>query len=75
MGHARCVSIIIATFTNCMFLCSVANHVGNQNNGDWSNFAKFVPFNDQSHYHSYCLITDFNDQNQVSRTILSVLIW
>lgn len=39
--------------------------MGNQNNGDWSNFAKFVPFNDSSHYHSYCLITDFNDQHQV----------
>ncbi|XP_019851448.1 PREDICTED: alpha-amylase-like [Amphimedon queenslandica] len=43
----------------------VANHVGNQNYNDWSNFAKFVPFNDQSHYHSYCLITDFTNQQQV----------
>jgi alpha-amylase len=43
----------------------VGNHMGNQNYGDWSNFAKFVPFNDQSHYHSYCLITDFTNQNQV----------
>lgn len=43
----------------------VGNHMGNQNYGDWSNFAKFYPFNQGYHYHPYCLITDFNDQHQV----------
>ncbi len=48
-----------------LFPCSVGNHMGNQNNGDWNNFAKFYPFNHQEHYHPYCMITDFNNQNQV----------
>ena len=40
--------------------------MGNQKYGDWSNFAKFFPFNQSEHYHSYCLITDFTDQHQVN---------
>ncbi len=48
-----------------LFPCSVGNHMGNQNNGEWNNFAKFYPFNHQEHYHPYCMITDFNNQNQV----------
>jgi len=39
--------------------------MGNQNNGDWSDFSFLYPFNHPEHYHSYCLITDFNNQEQV----------
>lgn len=44
---------------------SVANHMGNQNNGDWNNFSFFSPFDQAQYYHSYCLITDFNNQTEV----------
>lgn len=43
----------------------VGNHMGNQNNGDWYNFAKFTPFNQREYYHDYCLITDFSNQSMV----------
>ncbi len=46
-------------------VCSVGNHMGNQNYGDWKNFTFFTPFNQADHYHSYCLITDFSNQNEV----------
>ena len=45
--------------------CSVANHMGNQQYGDWNNFTFYNPFNQSAHYHPYCLITDFNNQEQV----------
>lgn len=48
---------------------SVANHMGNQQSGDWNNFSKFVPFNQSQYYHSYCVIHDFSDQNQVSSSV------
>ncbi len=44
---------------------SVANHMGNQKYGDWSNFTFFTPFNLTEHYHPYCLITDFTNQHEV----------
>ncbi len=39
--------------------------MGNQQNNDWNDFSFFFPFNHPEHYHSYCLITDFNNQEQV----------
>ena len=39
--------------------------MGNQAYGDWSNFSYFSPFDQKEHYHPYCLITDFTNQNQV----------
>lgn len=43
----------------------VANHMGNQKQGDWNNFSFFVPFNQSQYYHPYCLINNFNDQHMV----------
>jgi alpha-amylase len=43
----------------------VGNHMGNQKNGDWNDFSFFSPFNEAQHYHSYCLITNFNNQTEV----------
>lgn len=42
----------------------VANHMGNQDGGQ-EDFSQFVPFNDSSHYHPYCIIQDFTNQHQV----------
>ena len=39
--------------------------MGNQAYGDWYNFSSFFPFNQKEHFHPYCLITDFTNQNQV----------
>eukprot|EP00042_Codosiga_hollandica_P008824 m.20279 g.20279 ORF g.20279 m.20279 type:complete len:487 (+) comp31882_c0_seq1:94-1554(+) len=41
----------------------VANHMGNQDN--INDFSAFVPFNDSSHYHPYCQIQDWTNQQQV----------
>lgn len=43
----------------------VANHMGNQASGDWSDFSSFNPFNQQGHYHPYCEINNFNNQTEV----------
>jgi alpha-amylase len=39
----------------------VANHMGNAR----SDFSHFHPFNQASHYHSYCLIKNYNNQKEV----------
>lgn len=39
--------------------------MGNQQQGDWEDFAPFNPFNQAAHYHPYCQITDFTNQHEV----------
>lgn len=36
-----------------------------QDNGNLNDFSMFSPFNDSSHYHSYCEINDWNDLHEV----------
>ncbi|EGD72064.1 hypothetical protein PTSG_00083 [Salpingoeca rosetta] len=43
----------------------VINHMGNQDNGKLNDFSMFYPFNDSSHYHSYCQIQDWTDMHQI----------
>eukprot|EP01147_Barroeca_monosierra_P004762 gene4762-6842_t len=43
----------------------VINHMGNQDNGNLNDFSMFNPFNDASHYHSYCQIEDFHNMHEV----------
>ena len=52
----------------------VANHMGNQRQGDWNNFTFFTPFNQQDHYHSFCEIKDFSNQNEVC-TLMCVSVF
>ena len=54
--------------------CRVGNHVGNQRYGDWNNFTKFNPFNQTQHFHSYCLITDFSNQQMVHKLWYEMVI-
>ena len=55
------------------FIFRVANHMGNQQYGDWNNFSFFVPFNQQQYYHPYCLIQDFNNQTEVLCSVAIVI--
>ena len=47
--------------------------MGNQRQGDWSNFTFFTPFNQQEHYHSFCEIKDFSNQNEVCVVSVSIV--
>jgi len=48
--------------------------MGNQRQGDWNNFTFFNPFNQQVHYHPYCLIEDFLNQTEVC-VVCSVCVY
>ena len=43
----------------------VANHMGNQDSGNINDFSNFYPFNKAEHYHKYCIIHDWDNQNEV----------
>ena len=43
----------------------VANHMGNQDNGNIHDFSNFVPFNKEEYYHPYCIIKNWNNQTEV----------
>ncbi|EDQ92354.1 uncharacterized protein MONBRDRAFT_14014 [Monosiga brevicollis MX1] len=51
----------------------VINHVGNQDSSDHNDFHQFYPFNSVDHYHSYCIIQDFTNLQQVQLCRLSGL--
>jgi alpha-amylase len=43
----------------------LGNTLGCQPNSNFNDFSLFNPFNDSSHFHSYCEIEDWTDQHQV----------
>ncbi|GAB1213129.1 hypothetical protein ATERTT37_002278 [Aspergillus terreus] len=43
----------------------VANHMGYNGPGSSTDFTTFNPFNSASYFHSYCQISNYNDQTQV----------
>jgi alpha-amylase len=51
----------------------VANHMGNQPNGNFDDFSLFNPFNSSDHYHDYCQIEDWNNMDQVRNCRLANL--
>ncbi|KAL5360126.1 glycoside hydrolase superfamily [Aspergillus floccosus] len=43
----------------------VANHMGYNGAGNTVNYSVFTPFSSSSYFHSYCLISDYNNQANV----------
>ncbi|KAJ5226572.1 uncharacterized protein N7469_006578 [Penicillium citrinum] len=43
----------------------VANHMGYNGAGNTVDYSIFKPFDSSSYFHSYCLITDYNNQDNV----------
>ncbi|KAJ5772754.1 hypothetical protein N7457_007650 [Penicillium paradoxum] len=43
----------------------VANHMGYAGSGNSVDYSVFTPFDSSSYFHSYCLISNYNDQSNV----------
>eukprot|EP00128_Syssomonas_multiformis_P014785 Colp12_sorted_trinity150504_noHs@8715 len=61
--HARDIWVVVDV---------VANHMGNQK-GNVNDFSMFQPFNSSDHYHNYCIINNWNNQNEVENCRLAGL--